>query len=143
MTATAERIRDAQTLDNGRALQYPGDEWLATPIVYSNPHAINLRFKVFQDEMPVDADPRVWRPRRFVPEAFTNGKYVAYTRIQNEGVRRVLGQQADRWAGETVPFDLVCHHDPCRFTTRNKAAFDDHETFFDRHRPQPDNVPYY
>jgi hypothetical protein len=145
MAATAEmteRVRDAQALNNGRELQYPGDEWLAEPIVYSNPHAINLRFKVFQDVMPPDADPRYWRPRHFQLEGFTNGKYVAYTRIQNDAVRRVLGPRADRWMGEDLKKDRVCHHDPCRFTTRNDAAYEDHETYTDRHRPQPEFNPF-
>ncbi len=141
MTATVERIREAQQMDV-RELTYPGDEYLPAPIVYTHPQEPNLRFKVFHEELPIDADPRVWRPRRFVPEAFVQGKYVAHTRLQNEAVRRVLGQQANRWMGEDLAKDRVCHHDTCRFATRNSFAFDDHETFTDRHRPQPDFRPY-
>lgn len=138
----ADQLKAAQDLDNGRELIYPGDEWLPKPIVYANPHEINTRFKVFTDEMPPGADSRTWRPRRFVPEQFVNGKYVAYTRIQNEAVRRLLGRHADRWSGEDLKRDRVCPHESCRFTTRNEAAYEDHESYTKRHYQPVDFHPF-
>jgi hypothetical protein len=141
--AVAEQINVAQGLANGRELQYPGDEWLPTPIVYYNPHHQAKFFKVYEDVMPVDADPRFWRPRRFRPEFFVRGRYVAYTRLQNDAVRRVLGQQADRWMGDDLPKEIVCHHRTCGFATRNGNAYDDHQQFVNRHEPQPDLSRFY
>jgi hypothetical protein len=141
--AVAEQINVAQGMANGRELQYPGDEWLDKPIVYYNPHHQAKFFKVYEDVMPVDADPRFWRPRRFRPEFFVRGRYVASTRLQNEAVRRVLGQHADRWMGDDLDHERVCPQETCRFATRNRRAFDDHEVFTDRHRPQPDMSRFY
>jgi hypothetical protein len=134
---------EMEHLDNGRKLTYPGDAWLEKPVVIYNPHHMSKRFKVFQDEMPVDADPRVWRPRRFVPEQWVRGRFLAYTELQLAAARRVCGQNADRWTGDDLDHERVCPQESCRFATRNRRAYDDHEQFTERHRPAPDLSRFY
>jgi hypothetical protein len=140
---TRQQLETAKALDNGRELMYPGDDWLAEPEVYYNPHSLNIRFKVYTDPK---ADPR--RPletRWFLPEKFVGGKYVAYTRLQREAVRRVLGQNADRWKGDTESRTRVCRKPSCRFASRNYDAFEDHLTYtehgFDRGPVGPIGAP--
>jgi hypothetical protein len=141
--AATASLNVADHLDNGRNLVYPGDAYLETPEVYYHPQKMALRFKVFDDQMPADADPQRWRPRRYQLEEVVKGRYVAFTVMQRDAIRRVLGQRADRWRGDDLPKELVCHQKTCGFATRNSNAYEDHQQFFNRHEPQPDLSRFY
>lgn len=125
VASVQEQRETARQLD-GRELIYPGDELLPEPEVYYNPHNPRLRFKVYKDpEFMID--PR--RQRNFAPERFINGRFIAYTKVQRDGVRRVLGPQADRWKGDNEKRQYRCPRESCQFCTRNYEAWEDHARY--------------
>lgn len=113
----SEALAEAAALDSGH-ITYPGDEALPAPVPYYSPDRLNVHFKVY-------ADPE--RQRFYRPEQFKNGRYIAYTRLQEAAVRRALGPQAEQFRGDDAPRELKCHNPACRFRTRNTAAFERHQ----------------
>lgn len=118
---------------HGRQLSYPGDAWLDAPEVYYNPNEMNGRFRAY---VPLAGPGEYYQHMRF-----TAGRFLALTEVERMSVRRVLGRNADRYLGDNMSDEWVCSNAACRFATRNRAAWRDHNSATEHDRPwQPQPI---
>ena len=97
-------------LESGHYLVGEDDAVLEKPVVYYNPAAPDLKFRLVPGQYPLPH--------------FDQGKFVCRTKRQEQIVRRILGGNADRWRGDSADQDedIVSRYGSTVFATRNIKA---------------------